>query len=166
MGDYSPLGTLLMNERAKENFSQDVVDYVFLHEVGHDQMGFIGRTLYWALYLTFGLLFFAGIMAFPQTLVAAFQFSPSTAMLPLYIAVAAGVTLAAVLPFVVVCWTDEMLAELFAISKLGRTRYQSVLEEVKEVSDAGLLHKIRLRIQYPPDSLVLWVARQRGIGDE
>jgi hypothetical protein len=43
MGDYSPLGSLMMNEQAKEDFSKKVVDTVFLHEVGHDQMGSIGN---------------------------------------------------------------------------------------------------------------------------
>ncbi|WP_336034346.1 hypothetical protein [Halobacterium yunchengense] len=166
MGDYSPFGTLLLNEQAKEDFSEDVVDYVFLHEVGHDQMGFIGRTLFWAFYPTFGLLLLAGIIALPQTLVAAFQFAPSTVMVPAYLVVGIGITVAAMLPFAAVCWIDEALAELFAISKIGRSQYRSVFDEVKEESDAGLLRKIRLRIQYPPESLILWIARKRGIGGQ
>lgn len=166
MGDYSPLGTFLMNEQAKEDFSVDVVDYVFLHEVGHDQMGFIGRALFWAFYLTFGLLFLAGIMALPRTLVAVFRFAPSTVMLPAYLIIGIGITIVAILPFVAVCWIDETMAELFAISKIGRSQYRSVLDEVKEESDAGLLHKIRLRIQYPPESLILWIARKRGVGGQ
>ncbi|RLM91179.1 hypothetical protein D3D01_16490 [Haloarcula sp. Atlit-7R] len=164
MGDYSPLGTLLINEQAKEDFSEDVVDYVFLHEVGHDQMGFIGRTLFWSFYLTFGLLFFAGIIAFPRTLVTAFQSAPSTVMLPVYLVVGIGTTIAAILPFVAICWIDETLAELFTISKIGRAQYRSVLDEVKEESSAGLLHKIRLRIQYPPEALILWIASKKGVG--
>jgi hypothetical protein len=166
MGDYSPFGTLLINEQAKEDFSEDVVDYVFLHEVGHDQMGFIGRTLFWAFYLTFGLLLLAGIIALPRTLVVAFQFAPSTVMIPAYLVAGIGITAAAMLPFAAVCWIDETLAELFAISKIGRSQYRSVLNEVKEESDARLLRKIRLRIQYPPESLILWIARKRGIGGQ
>ncbi|WP_254768412.1 hypothetical protein [Salinilacihabitans rarus] len=166
MGDYSPFGTLLLNEQAKEDFSEDVVDYVFLHEVGHDQMGFIGRTLFWIFYLTFGLLLLAGIIALPRTLVAAFQFAPSTVMVPAYLVAGIGITVAAMLPFAAVCWIDETLAELFAISKIGRSQYRSVLDEVKEESDAGLIRRIRLRIQYPPESLILWIARKRGIGSQ
>jgi len=85
-------------------------------------------------------------------------------MLPAYLIIGIGITIAAILPFVAVCWIDETLAELFAIFKIGRSQYRSVLDEVKEESDAGLLHNIRLRIQYPPEPLILWIARKRGIG--
>ncbi|GGN26072.1 hypothetical protein GCM10009021_30280 [Halarchaeum nitratireducens] len=165
MGDYSPLGTLLMNEQAKDDFSMNVVDYVFLHEVGHDQMGSIGRTLFWAIYLSSGLLLIAGIIALPSTLLKAVESAPSTVMLPVYIAVAVGISLGAVIPFTLVCWVDETLAELFAISKIGISQYRSVLKEVKEESEAGLLRKICIRIQYPPEALIFWVARKRGFGD-
>lgn len=165
MGDYSPLGTLLMNEQAKEDFSEDVVDYVFLHEVGHDQMSVFGRSIFWIVYLVSGILLLAAIISLPRTLFVGFRLAPSTIMIPVYLAAAIGVTIATGLPFVLVCWIDETLAELFAISRLGRRQSQSILEEVQEESDAGLLHNIRHRIQYPPDSLILWIARKRGIGN-
>lgn len=65
MVDYSPLETLLMNAQAKDEFSKDVVDYVFLHEVGHEQMSFIGRSLFWAIYLSSRLLLIADVIASP-----------------------------------------------------------------------------------------------------
>ena len=164
MGDYSPLGTFLMNEQAKEDFSEDVVDYVFLHEVGHDQMGFVGRTLFWAFYLSSGLLLIAGMIASPSILLEAVESAPSIVMIPVYAAVALGVSLGAIIPFTLVCWIDETLAELFAISKIGISQYRSVLEEVKEESEVGLLRKIRIRIQYPPEALIFWIARNRGLG--
>lgn len=166
LGDYSPFGTLFMNEQTKANFSEDVVDYVFLHEVGHDQIGFIGRGLFSTFYLTFGLFFLSGIIVFPSTLVVAFQFAPSTIMLPAYLILAIGVTIAAILPLILASWIDEALAEFFAISKIGQLQYQSVTNELKEQSDSGILHKIRHRIQYPPVPLILWIARKRGIGNQ
>lgn len=165
MGDYSPLGTLLMNEKAKEDFSEDVVDYVFLHEVGHDQMGVVGRSLFWVVYLVAGLLFFAGITALPRTLLATFHFAPSTLMLPGYLAVAIGISIASGLPFIMVCWIDETLADLFAIAKLGRPQYKAILEDMKQESETGIFRRVRHRIQYPPDSLILWIAQKRRIGD-
>lgn len=163
MGDYTPLGTLLLNEQAKEDFSEDVIDYLFLHEVGHDQMGFIGRSLFWAIYLTSGLSFIGAVIALPQTLMMAVEYAPSPIWLPIYIAVVLGLTLAFGLPFVAVSWIDETLAELFAISKIGVDNYRSIREETKSGSDASLIRKARIRIQYPPDSLILWIARKRGI---
>jgi len=154
MGDYTPLGTLLMNEQAKDDFSKDVVDYVFLHEVGHDQMGSIGRILFWAIYLSSGLLLIAGVIASPSILMEAVESAPSTVMIPVYIAVALGISLGTVIPFNLVCWIDETLAELFAISQIGISQYRSVLEEIKEESEAGLLRKIRIRIQFPPEALL------------
>lgn len=165
MGDYSPLGTILLNERLRDDYSEDVVDYVFLHEVGHAQMGIIGRTSFWAAYLVSGLLFITGVISLPNTLLEAVQTSPSSSMLPVYIAVTLGITVAAAVPFTLVCWLDEALAELFAISKIGISRYQSVKQEIEKESEGGLLRKIRIRIQYPPDSLILWVAQIRGIGE-
>lgn len=163
MGDYTPLGTLLLNEQAKEDFSEDVIDYLFLHEVGHDQMGFIGRSLFWAIYLTSGLSFIGAVIALPQTLMMAVEYAPSPIWLPIYIAVVLGLTLAFGLPFVAVSWIDETLAELFAISKIGVDNYRSIREETKSGSDASPIRKARIRIQYPPDSLILWIARKRGI---
>jgi hypothetical protein len=166
MGDYSPLGTLLLNEQAKEDFSEDVVDYAFLHEVGHDQMRFIVRTLFWAIYLTSGLSFIGAVISLPRTLIIAVEYSPSLTWLPIYIAMMLGLTFAVGLPFVVISWIDETLAELFAISKLGIERYESVLEEIKSESEASLMRKIRFYIRYPPDPLILWIARKRGVGQE
>jgi hypothetical protein len=164
MGDYSPLGTLLLNERAKEDFSEDVIDYIFLHEVGHDQLGFLGRSLFWAIYLTSGLSFISAVIALPRTLMMAVEYAPSLIWLPIYIAVVLGLTLAVGLPFVAVSWIDETLAELFAISKIGVDNYRSIREETKAEYDANLIRKARIRIQYPPDSVILWLARKRGIG--
>ncbi|MFC7175122.1 hypothetical protein ACFQL0_20535 [Haloplanus litoreus] len=107
MGDYTPLGTLLMNEQAKDDFSKDVVDYVFLHEVGHDQVGSMGRTLFWAIYLSSGLLLIAGMIASPSILLEAVESAPSIVMIPVYTAVALGVSLGAIIPFTLVCWIDE-----------------------------------------------------------
>lgn len=166
MGDYSPLGTVLLNEQVREDFSKDVIDYVFLHEVGHDQMGFIGRSLFWTIYLTFGLLFIAAVIALPQTMMIAVEYAPSLSWIPVYIAVILGLTLAVGLPFAAASWIDETLAELFAISKLGIDRYGSILKEIESESKASLLHKIRQRIRYPPDFVILWIAKKRGIGQE
>jgi len=165
MGDYSPIGTVLLNEQVKEDFSKDVVDYVFLHEVGHDQIGSLWRTLFWVLYLLFGLLFLSGVIALPSILYSAIQYAPSTVMIPLYLVSGLGISVAACLPFVVVSWSDETLAELFAISKIGRDQYRAIREEAKAKSNDGILYKIKHRIQYPPESLILWIARKRGIGD-
>jgi fatty acid desaturase len=166
MGDYSPLGTLLLNEQAKEDFSGDVIDYLFLHEVGHDRMGFIGRSLFWAMYLTSGLSFIGAVIALPRTLLMAVEYAPSLAWLPIYIAVVFGLTLVLGLPFVAVSWIDETLAELFAISKLGVDKYSAIRKETKSESDASWLRRIRIRIQYPPDSVILWIAQRREIGQK
>ena len=119
----------------------------------------MGRTLFWAIYLSSGLLLIAGMIASPSILLEAVESAPSIVMIPVYTAVALGVSLGAIIPFTLVCWFDETLAELFAISK-----YRSVLEEVKEESEVGLLRKIRIRIQYPPEALIFWIARKRGLG--
>jgi len=166
MGDYTPLGTLLLNEQAKEDFSEEVIDYFFLHEVGHDKMGFIGRALFWAIYLTSGLSFIGAIIGLPQTLMMAVEYAPSPIWLPVYIGIVLGLTLAVGLPFVAVSWIDETLAELFAILNIGVDNYRSIREETRSKSDASLLRTVRIRIQYPPDSIILWIAEKRAVGQK
>lgn len=86
-------------------------------------MGFIGRASFWTFHLTFGFLCLAGIIALPGTQLSSFQFAPSIVILPAYLAAGFGITAAACLPFLTVCWIDKAFAELFAFSKIGRSKY-------------------------------------------
>ena len=80
---------------------------------------------------------------------------PDGDTLPVYIGVVLGLPLAVGLPFVIVSWIDETLAELFAILNIGVDNYRSIREETRSKSDASLLRTVRIRIQYPPDSIIL-----------
>lgn len=158
LGDYSPVGTVLVNEAARDDFSDSVTDFVVLHESGHDQFGFIGRTIFWALYLTFGLVLIAGILASPMYIAEVL----SVTWNPFYVLSAIAVyAVIAVVPFMTVCWVDEGHAELFAISELGVDRYEAVREEMREDFEPSILHRLRTRIQYPPQWLIIKIARWR-----
>ena len=99
MGDYSPLGTLLLNEQAKEDFSEDVIDYLFLHEVGRNQMRSISRAFFGVIYLTSGVSFIGAIIELPQTMMAV-EYAPSPIWLPVYMGIILGLTLAVGISFI------------------------------------------------------------------
>lgn len=83
-GDYSPIGTILMNRTPPAGISEDVRDYVFLHEVGHDELNTLLRLLYWPTILLTGLLAFAAILALPINLLKAASLwtTPVSAIIP------------------------------------------------------------------------------------
>lgn len=147
MRDYLPLGTLLLTEQAKEDFSANVIDYLFLHEVCHDLIGFLGKLLLWVIYLTSGLSFIGAVIAFQQTLIMAVEYAHPSTWLSIYITVVFGLMLAVGLLFVAVSWIDEILAELFAISKIEVDKYSAIRKETKSEYDASWLRRIRIYIR-------------------
>lgn len=165
LGDASPLGTVLLNERLRHDFTKGVKEYVFLHEVGHQRIGFPWRQFSWPAYVVTVLLFVAGVLSLPRTTILAISHASSWVEYPLFLSIAVGITLGCTIPVVTLSWLDEATADLFAISILGREQYETVRCEMSEERDDGVMHSVRLRIQYPPQSLVLWYARKRGIGD-
>jgi len=152
-----------MNEQARERFSQDVVDYVFLHEVGHEQVGSLKRIVFTILYLPAGLLAVGGIISLQAILIPAIYSDLNIMMTFIYLISVILIVLTLFIPFILTSWIDETLAEVYVISKIGMSQYKSVFEEVSEDSNPGILRKVGNVIRYPPDSLLFWVADLRGI---
>lgn len=165
-GDYSPFGTILMNQTLPDGVSEEVQDYIFLHEVGHDELNPILRLLYWPVILFAFFLTLAGVIAFPAQLIRAIQWASDPVSLFTFLGMAVLVSTMACVPFVALSWADETYAELYAISHLGRNRYHEIRTHIRESRDPSMLRKLRHYIQYPPKSVVLWIAEWRSIGVE
>lgn len=164
LGDYSPFGTILLNEQAKTEFPEKTTEYVFLHEMGHARDSVILRTILWCLLVIFGFLALGGIISLPALILQAILQASSLYLLPFHVGLAVFVVLFACLPFIVTSWFDELRADLFAISRIGYHEFETLRSALHEQSERGFLGKCWYYARYPPDRLILWVARRRDIG--
>ena len=165
-GNFSPFGTILMNRHLPKGIPEAFRDYIFLHEVGHDDLNPVLRLLYWPVILFAFSLALAGVIVFPAQLIRATQWASDPVSLLLFLGTAVLVSAVACIPFIALSWTDEAYAELYAISHLGQDRYDEIRTHIRETRSPSTLRKLRHYIQYPPKSVVLWIAEWRSIGVE
>lgn len=153
---------ILVNLAQTEAESQLLHDYVYLHEAGHKQWHWMLQVLFTLGQMTYLIILLILLVALPSYLIGALQ-QPTIelkAFSLLSIPIVYGILICIPLS---VTWLDEGLAELFSISHLGRDAYHQVLEE-KAQKDHGIGPKIRKYVMYPPDRIVLAVARWQDIG--
>lgn len=161
-GQYTPFGTIILNESKLEDTPNELVDYVFLHEVGHSEFPTILSL--GSLIARIPLMFFA-VFGIPLLIVRWLVFAisgPSLSQLAAFSVASLLVALLILLPLVVISWLDEGYAELFVVSRIGKEAYQHCLEMKKEHSDRSIIGLV-LRPLYPPPRLVLRIANVRGL---
>lgn len=149
-------GTIFLNEQVLQKGSNDLADYVFLHEVGHGQFHFIPRTILLLLRFVFTGIALLGV---PTLLVQSLVFlsiSPSIATAGIMLLGTILTLLLVLIPLVIVSWVDEGWAEVFAVSQIGVSQYRDCIEEMRELSDKGRFKRVLRRLIYPPPSLVIW----------
>lgn len=156
-GQYTPWGTILLDSDLREQ-SEDLKEYVFLHEYGHGKMPGIPKLLLFLLRLVFTLL----LLSIPF----AFVYYPYLALSNPYVSLpeaGAAFILGTVLvlaPYIVVSWTDEGYAELFVASKLGPDEYLNRYHELRELKDSGRIKRLWVLLTYPRPRLVAWLSRR------
>ena len=159
-GQYTPFGTILLNESALNDVSEEVVDYVFLHEVGHGKPPTILNLGSFVVRLPLIVLAIIGLPTLIlRWLIFVFS-SPAASQLIEFSLAFLFVALLILVPLVLISWIDEGHAELFAVSKIGEKTYQRCLEEIRENSDSGRIRQVLHRIFYPYPSIVIWVANR------
>ena len=154
-GQCTPFGTILLNEDRLGDVPDEVVDYVFLHEVGHTKppaflvFGSYVIRLPLMLFAIFGIpvLFFRGV-AF------ALSVPPLNQFITLSVAFAL-VVLLILAPVVIVSWLDEGYAELFALSKLGEETYLRRHNQMEEHSERGVFSRVLRGFLYPRPAQVI-----------
>lgn len=157
-GQYTIFGTILLNESKLNERSGEVVDYVFLHEVGHSKPPYLLNIASFAIRVPLAMLALIGV---PLILLEWLIFVISIPTIDALIEVSLIYLLAILLilvPLIIVSWLDEGYAELFALSKLGESSYQECINQVRDESDNGRFKRIFRRLFYPKPSIVIRTA--------
>lgn len=162
MAGQNLFGTIFLNESKLRDCSDDVNDYIFLHEVGHSQFHAIFSVFVFV--LRFALMGIA-LLSLPALvgalLVLLIQASDLAAAAVILVAIA-FLMLLVLIPLVAVSWFDEGRAELFAVSKLGTQQYRECCNEIRRQSNRGRLKRAVFRVIYPPPKLIVWWANRRN----
>ena len=155
-GQYTPFGTILLNKYRFRERSDDLNEYVFLHEIGHSRMPMVPSVLLGIIRIL-AAPFLLAVPLLPIVYIPMVQAAPVTQFPELGIAfLLSGLTL--LLPYVVASWIDEGYAEYFALSTVGVEEYLRCHKELHESRECGLLKRIWIRLTYPHPRLVHWVA--------
>lgn len=157
-GQFTPVGTIILNEDRLADLPDGTVDYVFLHEVGHARLPGIVTLVLYAVRLLLTVAVVLGL--FWLILGVTMVESPG-------IAIGGSVELSpwpwivtflSLVGLVGVSWIHEGHADLFVVSKIGGGSYLRWHDEVAQNSGAGGLYRVFRRFFYPSPRLVIWVA--------
>lgn len=160
LGHCTPFNTILMNRKALQELSEDVSNYVFLHELGHTQPHFLLRVFFYILMVPIGLFaLFSPFVAIGQTVGTLIR-TGSLYLTAVNLVAGFIVILLVVLPFTVLSWIDEGYAELFYLNRVGEQEYLRVSQEISETADRSRLRSIFHKLRYPPPSLVIWISKK------
>jgi hypothetical protein len=160
-GQLTLFGTVLLNESRLDDVPKEVVDYTFLHEIGHSKLPTI---------LSIGSvlaripLSFVAIFGIPALIVQWLVFLFSGPTIGQFTTLSVAYLLVALLilvPLVAIWRLDEGYAEFYVVSKVGEETYLRYFEKMEANSDRGVFARIFRKIFYPSPKHVLWVANSR-----
>lgn len=161
MAGQNLFGTIFLNESILRDRSDDINDYIFLHEVGHSQFHVIFSVIVFVLrFALMGVAVFS-LPALAAALLVLLIQAPDLTTAAVAVFAIAFLMLLVLGPLVAVSWFDERRAELFAVSKNGIPQYQECIKEKRNQSDSGRLKRAVFRLMYPPPKLVVWWAKRR-----
>jgi len=161
-GRTTIFNTIWLNERVKEDFPTELVDYLFLHEHGHARRSRLGRLKFLLLALGFGLAFvvaFCLTVAFGVEAVSNSVYSLETGIIAVTVGV--GITLLAGEGYRRVLWNEELRAELNVVRALGSDEHRRRYERFEEQRDRGVLGRLRRQLFYPNADEVIATARNQ-----
>lgn len=155
-GHCTPFNTITMNKGVLEKYSENFIDYVFLHETGHSSLDpFLKLVITPLLILSIITAFLSLLHPFLwSTLIYSITGSVTYTLLNFFIS-SIVIVFPAVLFFTIMSFIDEGYAEYFALSRIGKENYTACHLERKQKSEAGKLRNLISRFQYPPAWLVL-----------
>lgn len=141
--------------------SDDVIDFVFLHEIGHKRLPLVLRVLILGLLVITTMI---AVLSIPTGVVLVLQTALTTGSVSasmLAVVAAAIVTGTATGVFMVISWIDEGLAEWFALRNVGVKQYVTVTRELRQRSESERIERVLHRLRYPPPRFILWLWRLR-----
>lgn len=152
-GQCTVFNTIILNKN-KIALSDDTVDSVFLHEVGHKRSPLVLILTTW---IVRAPLFLLGLLSIPYSLVSIGMFAttePSLHSTMIFTLAHASVVAIFVIPFTVLSWLDEGYAEVFAIRRMETNRYKEARDFLNRNSERSLFWKILRPFMYPPKRLI------------
>lgn len=161
-GQCTPFGTILLNEHRLSDAPDDIVDYVFLHEVGHTKLPTVLSLT--SILIRFPLLILAmiGIPTIVGRWLGFILTAPALGPFTRF-SVATIITILLILvPMITIWWLDEGHAELFVVSKLGVNEYRNRHNIINEYADRGFLARLIRLVLYPNPEHVIFVANRRN----
>ena len=159
-GQYM-FGGIFLNEECLEELSNEVSNYVFLHEYGHGQPPFVLRLLSILLQLVLLPMVLVRTVALPVIwFMVALQVGLTLSLIPFTLSFVIALTILLV-PLMIVRWLDEGYAEVFAATKLGVTTYEEAKREMRKYSNPSLPKLGAYYVLYPPIWLVSRIASKR-----
>lgn len=154
MAGQNMFGGIFLNAKRLEELSENVSNYVFLHEYGHSQPPFILQLLSVVAQVLLIPLALVGTIVFPiMWFVGAIQLGISSSLIPYTLSQIMAFAML-LLPLMLVRWLDEGHAEVFAASKTGVAAYQAAKREMRENLNPNLLRLVVYYAMYPPIRLV------------
>lgn len=160
IGQCTPFGTILLNEHKLTDVPEEMVDYVFLHEIGHSKAP---TLLSLGSIIIRAPLFFLALLGIPTLLIRWLIYAasgPTLGQLATLSAAFAIVALALLVPLVAIWWLDEGYAELFVVSKIGEDEYLRRHEQMDEHADRGVFARAFRWLFYPRPSLIVRIANR------
>ena len=143
IGQATPFGTIIMPEFTSTKYTKNVVDYVFLHELGHTRVNIILRTLFYVVF----------VGSFTVSVISMCYFIESLILLHIperNIFFLCSFTIFFILTMLS-SWIYELVADLFAYNVLGKKLYVDMKIELDEKKGQVRLRDIiRHAFLYPP----------------
>jgi hypothetical protein len=161
-GQYTLFGTILLNEHRLNDAPDDIVDYVFLHEVGHAKLPTIIGLITIFIRLPLLILAIIGVPALIARWIGFAFSSPSIDQFLVFSAITVLMILLILVPMITIWWLDEGHAELFVVSKLGVKEYKKRHEIVDDYADRDFITRLIRWTLYPNPEHVVWVANRRS----
>jgi len=161
-GQCTLFGTIVLNEDRLGDVPDKVVDYVFLHEVGHTKPPTILNLLSILVRIPLGFLAIFGVPVLIGRWLGFVLSAPDLDQFTMFsVATVIGILLILV-PLVVIWWLDEGYADLFVVSKIGTHAYRHRYDKMNDHADRGLIGRFIRWLLYPDSDHVVWVANRRG----
>ena len=155
---------LIVNEKLFKNYSKKVIDYVFLHEVGHKKLHILYNILSWMILIP---SLFLSLISVLYTVLTLYDFIVNRLInsCAKYIIV---LWVLLILVSITIRKLNELNAELFALNYLDLEMYIEAKKELKDKNPSTIKQKLRSIFFYPSEYQVLRIRQllRSGCKDE
>jgi len=156
-GQTTPWNTIIISDKIFEKYSKNVRDFIFLHEFGHTKLNVVLRILFYISIVPLSLFFIYSLFAtFFYTIIlissrTEFFISFFMLMSALIVNIIFGLIV------MIISWSCELYAEIFAIKTMGREKYLKAIKETeKGGNDKNLLSRFFDKLLHPTHQVIMF----------